>query len=234
MFKTNARYLIGLVIIATGIIALLNNFGVTTISLGYLVNLIWPLLLASVGITIIKNRRDLFSVVTGSILIGLGVIFLGRNAGIINIDLAYFWRGFWPVIIILIGISLLSKNQTSNSGNFAIMGSVEKTSPDWKLNSGEYTAIMGSVELDLRMASFAEKEVNLTLTSIMGVIKLILPEDIAVICKGTSIMGGIDVLGKESGGIIGNTNIQIGDCKNASKILDLNCTCVMGGIEIIR
>jgi hypothetical protein len=234
MFKSNGRYLAGLAIIAAGIIALLNNFGVTSISIGYVFNLVWPLLLAAAGITVIGNRKDLSGTVTGGILIGLGVIFLGRNAGFFDIDMNHFWSGFWPVIIILIGISFLGKNRTGGSGHLAMMGAVEKTTEDWILNSGEYSAIMGSVELDVRKASFSEKEVSLVLTAIMGGIVLIVPEDIAITCKGTSIMGGIDILGKGSGGIIGNINTQTGDLNSAAKVLNLNCTCIMGGIEIKR
>jgi len=232
--RSNGRYLVGLVIIAVGIIALLNNFGFTSISFGYLVNLVWPLLIAIAGINFIVNRRDLAGTITGSILIGLGVVFLGRNAGIFNFDMDYFWRGFWPVIIILIGISLLSKNQHNDSQHLAIMGSVEQNKSGWELKSGEYTAIMGGVELDIRKANFSENEVSLVLTAIMGGITLIVPEDVGIICKGTSILGGIDILGKGSGGIIGSTNTQIGDSQSASKMLKLNCTCIMGGLEIKR
>ncbi len=234
MPQSNGRYLVGLVIIAAGIIALLNNFGVTSISLGYLINLVWPLLLAMAGINFIINRRDTASMVTGSILIGLGLIFLGRNAGFFDINMNYIWRGLWPVIIILVGISLLSKKQPNDKGHLAMMGSVEKNREDWRLESGQYSAIMGAVELDIRRASFAEREVSLVLNAIMGGITLIVPEDIAISCKGTSIMGGIDILGKGSGGIIGNISIQSGDGETASKILNLDCTCIMGGIEIKR
>jgi predicted membrane protein len=116
----------------------------------------------------------------------------------------------------------------------AIMGSLEKNSEGWELKSGEYTALMGGVELDIRKASFSESKVSLVLTSIMGGITLIVPEDVTITCKGTSILGGIDILGKGSGGIIGNTSIQIGDSQSTSKTLQLNCTCIMGGIEIKR
>jgi predicted membrane protein len=93
---------------------------------------------------------------------------------------------------------------------------------------------MGGVELDIRKASFSENKVSLILTSIMGGITLIIPENVTITCKGTSILGGIDIMGKGSGGIIGNTNIQIGDSQTSSKVIQLNCTCIMGGIEIKR
>lgn len=132
------------------------------------------------------------------------------------------------------GLSLLGKNQHNNSGHLAIMGAVEKNQEVWDIKSGEYTAIMGGIELDVRKAHFTEKEVSLGLTAIMGGITLIIPEDVAVSCKGTAILGGINLIGKESGGIVGSTSMEIGDLHTASKILHLSCTCLLGGIEIKR
>src|SRR5665647_1038559 len=89
MHKPNGRYLSGFLIIGVGVIALLNNFGLTHISFSYLVNLLWPLLLVIAGINFIANRRNLDGIVMGGILVGLGVVFLGRNAGLFNIDMRY-------------------------------------------------------------------------------------------------------------------------------------------------
>ena len=233
MGKSNKRYIAGLIIIAFGVIGLLNNFGVTAISFGYLISLLWPLLLVVAGINLITNR-NLSSLITGAILLGLGVIFLGRNAGIFDIDMTNLWQAFWPVIIILIGINVLVKSDHNRGRNIAIMGAVDRTKEAWDLKSAEYTAIMGGIELDIRKANFMEREVTLNLTAIMGGINMIVPEDIAITCQGTAILGGVDILGKGSGGIVGSTNIVSGDPQNAAKILHLNCTCILGGIEIKR
>jgi len=231
--KSNGRYITGLVIIALGVIGLLNNFGITAISFGYVINLLWPLLLVVGGINLIINR-NVTSLVTGAVMLGLGVIFLGRNAGIFDVDMTNFWQGFWPVIIILIGINVLVKSDHNRGGNIAIMGAVDRTKDVWDLKSAEYTAIMGGIELDVRKANFTEREVSLNLSAIMGGITLIVPEDIAIICEATAILGGVDLLGRGSGGIVGNSVLEIGDPQIAARILKLKCTCIMGGIEIKR
>lgn len=168
MHKSNGRYLSGILIIGFGVIALLNNFGFTHISFSYLVNLLWPLLLMIAGINFIVNRRNLDGIVTGGIIVGLGVIFLGRNAGLFEIDMRYFWQGFWPIIIILIGVSLLNRDKPNSTGHLALMGAVEKSKEGWKIKNAEYTAIMGGIELDIRKASFSDREVTLGLTAILG------------------------------------------------------------------
>jgi len=234
MHKSNSRYLSGILIIGIGVIALLNNFGLTHISFDYLLNLLWPLLLVVAGINLIANRGNLNSVIMGAILVGLGVVFLGRNANLFEIDMRYFWQGFWPIIIILIGISLFNKDKSNNNGHLALMGAVDKNKEAWNIENAEYTAILGGIELDIRKANFSNREVTLGLTAITGGITIIIPEDVAVSCRGTAILGGIEILGRGSGGIISNTNVEIGDLQNAAKVIHFNCTCIMGGIEIKR
>lgn len=239
MEKSYGRYIVGLVIIGFGAVALLNNFGVTSISLGYVFNLLWPLLLIAAGVNWITrgSRGDhgqIANLVTGGVLVGVGVLFLGGNAGLFNVDTTTFWKGFWPVIIILIGLNILFKNQHNFGGNTAIMGAVDKTKEVWDLSSGEYTAVMGGIDLDIRKANFTQRMINLDLTAIMGGITIIVPEDVAITCQGTAILGGVNLLGKGSGGIVGSASLQTGDLQNSAKILNLRCTCIMGGIEIKR
>ncbi len=234
MQKISGRYLIGILIIVIGMIALLNNFGLVNISFSYLVSLLWPLLLGIAGINFIVNRRDIPGIVTGSLLIALGVVFLGNNAGFWHINMQNFWQGFWPVVIILIGVSLLGKNKSNSSGHLAIMGAVEKNNAGWELESAEYVALMGGIELDIRQATFSDREINLGLSVIMGGITVIVPEDVAVTCEGTAVLGGIDLMGRGSGGIVGNASMQSGDLQSADKIVHLNCLCILGGIEIKR
>lgn len=233
MRKINGSHVIGLLIVLFGIVALLNNFGIAEISLGYLFNLFWPLLLAIVGVNVLVNHRDLPGIITGAVILAMGVIFLGKNGGFFDVDMTYIWKGLWPVIIIIIGLNFLIKPGNRNTGgNLAIMGSIDKTKETWDLKSTEYTAIMGSIELDLRKAVFSQREVFLNLSVIIGGIDIIVPENTAVSCQGTSILGGVDMMGKGSGGLAGSIDVNFGDPRTASQVLNLNCTCIMGGIDI--
>ncbi len=47
------------------------------------------------------------------VLIGLGIIFLANNLGIANIHLRAFFRTWWPVILIVVGFSLLIRRRSS-------------------------------------------------------------------------------------------------------------------------
>ena len=112
------------------------------------------------------------------------------------------------------------------------MSVVEKKAQPWKLESGSYQAILGGVALDLRTAEFTERVISLDLTAIMGGIDITVPEDVAISCQGTAFLGGLDLLGKGSGGLVSDIRTQIGDVDTAEKVLKLNCNIIMGGIDI--
>jgi len=47
------------------------------------------------------------------VLITLGIIFLANNLGLANIHIGAFLRTWWPVILIVVGFSLLIKRHSS-------------------------------------------------------------------------------------------------------------------------
>jgi hypothetical protein len=47
------------------------------------------------------------------VLIALGIIFLANNLGLASIRIGVFLRTWWPVILIVVGFSLLIKRRSS-------------------------------------------------------------------------------------------------------------------------
>jgi hypothetical protein len=82
-------------------------------------------------------------------------------------------------------------------------------------------ALMGGVELDLREASFAEREVTIEAFTIMGGIEVIVPEDIEVVVSGFGLMGAVD---HDAGG----------PGKPGAPKVRVNAFALMGGVEVKR
>jgi Domain of unknown function (DUF1707)/Cell wall-active antibiotics response 4TMS YvqF len=82
-------------------------------------------------------------------------------------------------------------------------------------------ALMGGVDLDLREAQFAERDVTIQAFSLMGGVNIVVPEDIEVDVSGIGIMGGFDH--RASGpGAPGAPRV---------KVIGLS---VMGGVDVRR
>ncbi|KKR37252.1 MAG: hypothetical protein UT69_C0009G0019 [Candidatus Yanofskybacteria bacterium GW2011_GWE1_40_10] len=56
-----------------------------------------------------RGRFNLGKLFLGIILIVVGVIFIGQNYGLFNVDLNLNWRLLWPVVIIFLGLSMIGQ-----------------------------------------------------------------------------------------------------------------------------
>ena len=236
-----SSFLLGVVVIALGIILLLNNFEILNVSIGRLISTYWPVLLIIWGVDLVipdsesktsERRKKSGTLVTGLILIALGVIITGHNLGLYELDYSTFWKLFWPAVLILIGWGFLRGTSGSGGVHWAVMSGIELKQKGWKLEDGGFFALMGGVKMDLNAAEIPEGEIHLNVTAVMGGIEIIVPARIAVDYEGTAILGGVKFFDEDSGGIIANRKSEYKGEPEAGTKLVLRCTAIMGGVEI--
>lgn len=234
-------FLLGFFVIALGIILLLNNFAILNVSIGRLLSTYWPVLLIIWGVDFIisdseskagDHRRRSGTLATGLVLIALGVIIIGRNLGLYELDYSTFWKLFWPVVLILIGWGFLRGTSGSGGVHWAVMSGIELKQNGWKLEDGGFFALMGGVKMDLNAAEIPEGEIHLSVTAVMGGIEMIVPARIAVAYEGTAILGGVKFFNEDSGGIIANRKSEYKGEPGTGTKLVLQCTAILGGVEI--
>ena len=221
---------IGLVLIGGGL--LLDTFNI--IEFSSTLGMWWPSLLMIVAVVQLASGN-------GSML-GSGILFLvGAMLQANKFDWlpGGFWSTFWPVILILVGISFIGsrwkKKDTkhfdpNHIGRVNVEGSrVDKTAIftgfDTRVGSkdftgGELNAIFGGIEIDLRDAVIQQKTAILDVTAIFGGVELHVPPEWNVITKGTPIFGGIDDKSLRTPADAG------------APVLMINATAIFGGIEI--
>lgn len=236
-----SSFLLGVVVIALGIILLLNNFEILNVSIGRLILTYWPVLLIIWGVDLVipdsepktsERRKKSGTLVTGLVLIALGVIITGHNLGLYELNFSIFWKLFWPAVLILIGWGFLRGTSGSGGVHWAVMSGIELKQKGWKLEDGGFFALMGGVKMDLNAAEIPEGEIHLNVTAVMGGIEIIVPARIAVDYEGTAILGGVKFFNEDSGGIIANRKSEYKGDPDAGTKLVLRCTAIMGGVEI--
>lgn len=157
--------LLGLLILALGVVWLLRNLGVVEVDIGGLIATYWPALLIIWGLDAIfsavsppskdeDGSQGVFSTsgIFGLVLVVLGAIIIGRNLGLYHVDLSIIWRVLWPALIILIGWSLIRGSSGAGGTHWAVMSGIERKASGWNLEQGSYIAFMGGIELDLTAA----------------------------------------------------------------------------------
>lgn len=222
---------LGVILLIIGAGSLLDAFGVLEFSDAF--SIWWPSLLMLVAVG---------QIITGSgSIVGSGVLFtLGALLQLSKLDYlpGGFWSAFWPIILILIGYSLLSarrkkKHDYYNNGRVgtlnvegsridrtAFFTGVDTRVASSDFTGGELTAVFGGIEADLRECSIAGNAAHISMTAIFGGIELHVPPSWRVVIKGTPIFGGIDDK---------STTKPLGA---DAPTLVLDATVIFGGIEI--
>jgi predicted membrane protein len=203
--RQRSRVVFGAFIIVVGLFALLDNLHLFD---SQLVQPFWPLVFVAVGALKLANARGSGSLVVGGGLVAVGVAMTLNNLGLIHFE----WRQMWPLVLILVGLNVITKGirfsgdvtWRASSGPqeerlehgaridaSATMSGIVLKNDSQEFSGGEITAVMGSVEIDLRQAAIATEAV-LHLSVIMGGIEIKVPRDWSVAVNGTPLLGGIE------------------------------------------
>ncbi len=215
----------GFVLIGIGVIVGLNSLEISNINLffeGW-----WTLFIivpCFIGLFNTENSR------TGNLiglLIGIALLCATRNI----FPMEWIAKLIFPTILILIGLSFIfkskieknisekfkkeSKNEFENITATFSDQKVEKEKENFK--GANLDAVFGGITLDLREANL-EEETFIEASAIFGGINIIVPKDVNVKVKSTSIFGGVSNKNKKK--------------EENKKIIYINSICLFGGLEI--
>jgi predicted membrane protein len=193
--------LLGIVLIAVGILVLLANLG----KLPFAIDLHhwWPLILIVLGVVHLYNNRNIFDF-SGLFLVMLGGIFL--MATLNRISWGDIWR-FWPALLILLGISIIFRRQpvplalsgrsAAGSGDSTVQVTNILSGTDRRIDSQEFKGgdvhnILGGTKVDLLEAKLAAGDWLLTVSTILGGVEVFVPREWNIEVQPTSMLGGVD------------------------------------------
>lgn len=192
---------LGTIIIAVGIIWLLNNLGVIP---ARDVGDYWPVILIVIGLLRVVNTRSPAGLVWGTIVAGVGTLVLLGNLDLFHFD----WQRYWPVVLIGWGVLILLRPWHWNGpwyrhpppgdgapaantvGLWAIFGGSKRQVDSQDFRGGDLSAMFGGVELDLRKAAIAADVAVIDVSAMFGGIEIRVPETWSVESKGVGILGG--------------------------------------------
>ncbi len=223
-FRITPQIVLGIITIFVGTVFLLDNMDILHARdfLRY-----WAALLVIYGIVKISQPSG-----TPGRVFGLILAFVGAGMLADKLDLFYFrvWD-YWPLILILLGGSLLwrgsQRKAASDAGaasstnsvinGFTMLGGLTRNSNSQNFKGGELTTIMGGCEIDLRHAKI-QGEAVFEMLAFWGGIDLKIPEDWTVVNQITPLLGGVEDKTRPP--------------KETTQRLVLRGHAIMGGIEV--
>ncbi len=223
----NKNILWGIVLVIIGVIVGLNALNITNINIFF--NGWWTLFIIIPSLIGLLKEKDKTGNIIGLII---GVVLLLGVQNIIDFDL--IWKLILPVIIIIVGLSLIFGNNLNKKINNEIKKINNKKGKneeycstfseqkidfdDEEFKGVSLTAVFGGITLDLRKAKINE-DVVINTTSVFGGIDIYAPDNIKIKVKSTSIFGGVD-------------NKKIKNDNEKEHIIYINASCIFGGVDI--
>lgn len=215
--KKNRGIVWGFILVALGVVIGLNTTELVNVDLFF--DGWWTLFIIIPSFIGIFNDEDKSGSVIG-VLIGVLLLLNAQNI----IDFSLVWKLMVPAILIIIGISIIFKNNKKSIPNVKNSDEICSTFTSQKVSMEKETfngcnvdAVFGGVTLDLRGAKIKTESV-IKASAIFGGIKIFVDDNINVIVNNTSIFGGVS--NKSSRNLKSKTTLYI------------DATAFFGGIEI--
>ena len=224
--KNATSIVLGLILVLLGVILGINFLGIAKIDIffeGW-----WTLfIIIPCFIGILKDNDKKGSII--GLIIGVLLLLVARNI----IDFEIVWKLFLPIILIVLGISFIFKDTFNKKVNNEIKKlskcaskkdeicatfSSQNVRVDDEFNGISLTSVFGGIKYDLRDAKIKE-DTLIKACCVFGGIDIIVPENVKVKVKSSSICGGVD-----------NKNKNV--TKDNSRTIYVDATCVFGGVDI--
>ena len=189
------RLLVGGVLIALGIVFLLDRLGVA--QAGTLIGALWPLVIIAAGaLQMAVTRR---AHIGAAIVVLVGLILLAAS---LNLLPANAWALFWPVVLIAIGVLFLAgvitrgglgqTDQRDQAQAFSVFGGQRLINESQQFRGASLTAFFGGVTLDLRQAKLAPDGADVDVMTAFGGAQIIVPVGWRVLFSGVPIFGSFE------------------------------------------
>jgi predicted membrane protein len=201
--KISGSALFGLLLVALGALWVLNNTNVIVFRFDEW----WPLILVAIGLIHLANRRCFFDL-TGWLFIGVGAVFFLTENDIL--DGHEVWK-YWPVILILVGLSIIFKRAKPHRAKFYEDEPYEDKSHESKLYEKETPR---------------RETVNPTLCS-RGRI-----DETAIFTGINTRVNSKDFGGGSLSAIFGSVEIDFTEAELGANGAVLDCTAIFGSVEL--
>jgi hypothetical protein len=191
-----SRLMIGITVVAFGLVFLLDSAGVLDSS--ETIDRWWPVLLVAAGALTLAERPP--SVVRGWLFVGVGAVLLLFTTDVLDDDA---WSYVWPAAVILVGLAIIARRQgrptIADTGAeddvvraTGIFGGPDIASTSRDFRGAWLTAIFGGVTLDLRSARPAPGGAAINATVVFGGIDVLVPRGWRISVRSTPIFGGVE------------------------------------------
>ena len=194
------RLLVGLWIIALGLVFLAGNLG--WIDTRHAFRLIWPLIFVLVGASMVTRPANRRANRLGWVFIFVGAWIFLDKIGWIDLN---FWQIVFPLALLALGGTLVWRAFAARAGaeatpvvdehseyirSFAVMSGTELRPVSRPFRGADLSAVMAGIKLDLADARMEGDVATIEVFAFWGGMEIYVPPDWTVTSKVATLMGG--------------------------------------------
>ena len=219
--RISPRLVLGVAVLLAGIAFTLDNLGI--LDAGEFLDY-WPLVFVALGLAKLAGAGRTGGWLSAGLWIFVGVWWTLYNLAIVDLHPV----DLWPVFLIVAGLFLVqralrpgrrSEPSPDKVTGFAVLGGSSKKSSSQDFKGGDFTAVMGGCEVDLRDARIANGPAVIDVFAFWGGVDIRVPPDWEVDGQVTAILGGFD--NRAGTGQV-----------DRSQILVIRGLAMMGGVDV--
>jgi predicted membrane protein len=193
--------IVGLAIVAIGVLFLLDNFGVPVGIVWHY----WPAIIIAIGLAKVIDAPNTAGRTGGGIIMIVGLVLIADQIHLPFLNNVSLWS-LWPLALIAVGGMMLWgavegkgmatpwMNSPASPEHINVMaifgGGKRRITGEFK--GGDLVAIFGGYEIDLRNATMSADEAILNINCIFGGFEIKIPETWSTIMQVTGVFGGHD------------------------------------------
>ncbi|HYQ85793.1 MAG TPA: cell wall-active antibiotics response protein LiaF [Bacteroidota bacterium] len=182
----------------------------------------------------------------GFILILFGFLLLLDNLG--AIDFKEFISDYWPLLLILWGVSILARRRPRPAGasptetssqteselvhQSSVFGNIDVKVTSQQFKGGSISTVFGESFLDLSSTKLAEGEHELRVHGVFGDSRILLPADAAAAISASSVFGELVIFGQRKGGFSSEIQHLTPNYPQATNRMKISITRVFGNINV--
>jgi lia operon protein LiaF len=173
--------------------------------------------------------RDKGSMLVGTVLIGLGVLFLLSIWLRINL-----WGFFWPGLLIVLGVVILTRSRATPAGtrsNFVLLGDIDREG-DWPVTNEETWIGVGDVDLDFTHATVPVGETTIGLRGFVGDVEVIVPQSVGLSINAGGFVTNIKRAGRDQPVFLGPYRYQSEGYATAERKIRLETTFFVHDLKL--
>ncbi|MFA9555824.1 cell wall-active antibiotics response protein LiaF [Evansella sp. AB-rgal1] len=266
---------IGILILATGVIFLLSNTGVIDTDAASIFSTFWPILIILIGIKVFFEgliyffhglRRSKFHVgkaFWGALILAMGTIILGNNAGWFIFSISDLWSWTWPLLVVYIGFKIIfdrnvdivvdfdrekkegrkeegkksknsyKKNKENRVKHNTFLGEISLGKQPFELDGADISLSIGDIDIDLTKAILKEGENYLDIRGWIGDVEILVPRDMPIQAIVNVKLGEVKLFDDQYSGTGKNASYTSSNFHDAEKKVILHVNLNIGDVEVL-